>query len=100
MSWSKEQIQKVWEKGKKEPPNDSSLFRKDLCGAWIRRNEYGNKHSIWCWNINKLDLEKGKDISNLMPLHCKNNFNEIFQKLDCIVTSQKDKNIKKSTTYI
>lgn len=38
MAFSNEDIQKVWEKGSVAPNNDTNIWRKDQCNAWIGRN--------------------------------------------------------------
>ena len=49
MSFSEDTIQKVWEKGSIVSGNDSNVCRKDQCGAWIVRKNYGNQNSQYGW---------------------------------------------------
>lgn len=76
--------QAVWGKGVKVPNYAPDKYRKDACGAWIAWERYGDKHSPYGWEIDhiypesKLKLrrfaqESIDDLSNLRPLHWKNN---------------------------
>ena len=38
-------IEAVWKKGTVEANNDQNTFRKDRCGMWMLRTEYGNPNS-------------------------------------------------------
>lgn len=40
-NWSQEDIDAVWEKGEKVPGFDPEKYRKDQCGAWIQKDQYG-----------------------------------------------------------
>ncbi|MEX6397920.1 HNH endonuclease signature motif containing protein [Providencia hangzhouensis] len=74
-NWTEEEIQAVWEKGSITKYNKDK-HRKDAQGAWISRDEYGNRNSDEGWEIDHITSKAngGKDdISNLRPLHWKNN---------------------------
>jgi hypothetical protein len=78
--------------------NEELGFRKDQCGAWIKKSDYGNRDSIYGWEVDHIKPKtKGGDdnINNLRPLHWKNNLNKSDEKLVCFVTSQGIKNIIK-----
>ena len=75
MSFSEETIQSVWEKGEIVAKYDANRFRKDQCGAWMRRLSYGDKNTMLGWKIdhNKAESEGGRDeLSNLRPLQWRN----------------------------
>ena len=95
MSFSEGKKQKVWEKGKSVPPNDPKVWRKDQCGAWIKRSEHGNRESKFGWEIDHIDAKGGDDLSNLRPLQWENNVATGEDKLKCVVTSEGTKNVDK-----
>lgn len=69
-------IQSVWEKAITVDGYNASTIRKDSCGAWIIRSEYGNTNSIYGWEIDHIyPLEKGgkDDLENLRALQWENN---------------------------
>lgn len=74
-----ELIRQVWEKGKKIEGYNSDQFRKDPCGAWILFNRYGDRSSIYGWEIDHAYPEKkgGDDnIENLRPMQWENNLSK------------------------
>lgn len=71
-------IQKVWEKGLVMDGMDKNLFRKDHCGAIIRRDMYliCNEPLSMGWEIDRIKpLGHGgtDDLNNLQPLQWENN---------------------------
>ncbi|TAL71314.1 MAG: HNH endonuclease [Bacteroidetes bacterium] len=97
-NFSEEQIKKVWEKASIVSGNDSNVFRKDQCSAWISRQQYGNRKSSYGWEIDHITPEShgGSDeLSNLRPLQWENNLSKSGGKLVCVVTAEKTENVKK-----
>jgi hypothetical protein len=88
--------QKVWEKGIPVNGKDPNIYRKDKCGAWMRRNIYGdntNNLSLG-WEIDHIKPKsKGgsDDLSNLQPLQWENNRSKAdnypASSSDCSVTA-------------
>ena len=77
-------IDRVWEKGEVVPGYNKDLYRKDACGAWIRKSQYGDRTTAFGWEIDhifpkikldslKVPQEEINDIRNLRPLHWLNN---------------------------
>ena len=96
--FSDETIQKVWEKGTIAPPNDPAVWRKDHCGAWINRDQYGKRNSDWGWEIDHITLESdggSDDLSNLRPLQWENNASRQEKGWSCKITSSDTKNVAK-----
>ena len=69
-------IQSVWLKAIIVTGYDPNIWRKDQFGNWIRRNEYGNRNSIYGWEIDHVrpvSMGGTDHLSNLRPLHWKTN---------------------------
>jgi hypothetical protein len=75
MSWTELEIQSVWEKGAVVEKYNSRKWRKDSCGAWISRDQHGNRNSPFGWEIDPALPEvtdDTHDLSELQPLQWKN----------------------------
>lgn len=77
-------ISDVWNKGLIDERYNPDFVRKDACGAWIIRDKYNDRASLYGWEIDhiypKSKLEELEvpsdlidDIVNLRPLNWKNN---------------------------
>lgn len=87
MSYTDETIQAVWEKAKSVDDNESTIWRKDECGAWIQRTMYSDRNSQYGWEIDQVSPQGPECISNLCPLHWKNRIGKSDGRLICCVTS-------------
>ena len=87
MSFTDETVQRVWEKGHKIPGDDPNTWRKDDCGATMKRTEHGNRLSKHGWEIDHIDANGGDGLSNLRPLQWENNVATSDGRLSCVVTS-------------
>jgi hypothetical protein len=83
----------VWKKGTIDQNNDPAVWRKDACTAWMTFAQYGNRSSPYGWEIDHINPNGGDDLSNLRPLHWKNNVRKSDGALQCPVTSQGNKNV-------
>lgn len=77
-------ILEVWENARTVDGVDSSLYRKDPCGAWIARNKYGIRDSKLGWEVDhvipkalleslRFSEEEIDDPINLRAMHWQNN---------------------------
>ncbi|OGQ22812.1 MAG: hypothetical protein A3I05_08115 [Deltaproteobacteria bacterium RIFCSPLOWO2_02_FULL_44_10] len=77
MNLTQEQLKQIWFKAKNAgAENDRNGFRKDKYGAWIKWSDYGNRNSQYGWEVDHIiaTANGGSDtMSNLCPLHWKNN---------------------------
>ena len=97
MGFSDPTVQQVWQKANYiDPQKERKGFRKDEYGALICRSHYGNRDSIYGWEIDHIVpvSRAGSDhISNLRPLHWASNVAKADGVATCIVTSRGSKNI-------
>ena len=74
-SWTPEQIEAVWRKGRIVPNNDPQVFRTDACDAWMRRDQHGLM-TQYGWEIDHIKPVArggGDELANLQPLQWENN---------------------------
>ena len=99
MSISDETIWQVWNKAFNITIADAPLWRKDECGAWIKRVDYGNRNSQYGWEIDHIipvSKDGTDDITNLRPLQWENNVRRSDGSLECPVTASGTDNVKKN----
>lgn len=77
MTFDSNMIDSVWDKAiRSTAENEANGYRKDECTAWIKKSEYGNRDSIYGWEIDHITPQTnggGNELSNLRPLHWANN---------------------------
>lgn len=80
--WSERKKRDVWNKGEIIPDYPSNTWRRDVCGKVIKWSEHGNRNSQYGWeidHINPVSNGGGDELSNLQPLHWKNNMDKADQ---------------------
>ena len=85
-------VEAVWRKATPVEGNDPNVYRRDGCNAWIRRSEYG-QITNYGWEIDHIKpvaLGGSDSLSNLQPLHWKNNRRkgDNWPQWSCAVTNQ------------
>lgn len=76
MAFSDDIIDAIWEKARRVEGYNSDLYRKDVCGAWIMKDAYGDRENNYGWEIDHVFPESrggGDDEINLRAMHYKNN---------------------------
>ena len=87
MAYGNEMVQKVWEKGRVIAEQDPADWRQDECGAWMRREQYGQEALEYGWRIENVSLGGPNELGNLRPLHCENSFDAGAGHAKCHVTA-------------
>ena len=68
-------LEAVWAKAVIVPGHSPAKIRKDSCGAWMKRTEYGTQKDFG-WEIDHIQpvsLNGSDELLNLQPLHWRNN---------------------------
>lgn len=97
-------ITKIWEKATCVDGFDSDTIRKDCCGAFILKTEFGNRNSKYGWEIDHVyPLSKGGDdnLLNLRPMQWENNIakGNSFPVYNCAVKASGNDNIHEESQF-
>ena len=90
MRFPEDIVWQVWSAAYVTTITDALHWRKDECGAWIKRTDYNNEKSEYGWVIDHIVPESQggtDDIANLRPLQWENVARKKDGSLECPVTS-------------
>ena len=100
-------LNQIWERAKRVDGYDADRFRKDACGAWIIRDNYGDPDSPFGWEVDHIYPEsklREKSVPdelidnpiNLRPLNSKNNASKgaDYPSYQAIIKSEGNFNIE------
>ena len=83
---------------------DPAQFRKDACGAWIIRNHYGLRTSMYGWEVDHvypLSMGGGDDKENLRAMQWENNLSkgDDYPNYKVVIQSDGNKNVRKEGQF-
>lgn len=75
MTYTKVEIDRIWQSAGIVEGMDPRMVRKDPCGAWIVRDKYGMPDNEYGWEVDHIYprvLGGDDNPLNLRPMHCAN----------------------------
>ncbi len=93
IKFNQETVGAVWIKGRIIPGYNPDQYRQDACNAWIEYAKYGDRNSIFGWEVDHINPSGSDQLTNLQPLQWENNLAKSDGLLKCVVTSKENKNI-------
>ena len=101
---TEENINSAWERATKVDNFDSNQFRKDACGAWIIRSHYGQRDSVYGWEVDHVypqSMGGGDDMENLRAMQWENNMSkgDDYPDYKAVVQSEGNKNVRKEGQF-
>lgn len=97
-------IEKVWQKARSVDGFDPEVVRKDACGAWIMKNQYANRNSMFGWEIDHIypiSMGGRDDEANLRAMQWENNLSkgDDYPIYKSKVQAEGNKNVYKEEQY-
>ena len=92
-------IKAVWNKAIPVAGYNPAICRKDMAGAWIVFDAYGDTNSVFGWEIDhKVPLARGgsSNLYNLQPLQWENNRSkgDSYPSCQFMITSSGERNVR------
>ncbi|MDW3195858.1 MAG: HNH endonuclease signature motif containing protein [Cytophagales bacterium] len=97
--YTEKEIEEIWKKAEPAGSPDPINLRTDPCGAWIKKDQYGEK-TEYGWSVDHAFPKKNggtDDLENLRPMQHKNNSSKGYDypAYVCAITSKGSKNIER-----
>ena len=76
MSYTEQELSKIWQKGKLIRNYDPRIWRRDDYGSCMKKSQHGDRKSKYGWEVDHIkSVADGgtDDLLNLRPLQWKNN---------------------------
>jgi hypothetical protein len=89
MKWKEELVETVWRQARLVPEADATVWRQDVCGAWIRRDQFGHEDAEFGWTIENVSGGGADTPQNLRAFHVRNHFEQGGQKPHCHATADR-----------
>ena len=95
--YDRDVIERAWRQAAEIPGNDAALWRKDDCGAWIHRLDYGRRHSSFGWEIHdpSVGLRSAGTVLALRPLHWQNYLDRLASQTQGRITADGLRNARR-----
>lgn len=82
-------VDAVWEQGRALPDADPGVWRQDSCGAWMRRDQFGQEESEFGWRIEKIAPGPAATANLLRPFHWRNHYDIANRRACCDTTADR-----------
>ena len=94
--YSEEVIEQLWELATPVDGNDPEVWRKDEFGAWIARDDYGNRDSEFGWEADEIPGTSPKmGIAHLRAIHWQNYLDPYTTATQSRVTAEGLHNVRR-----
>lgn len=81
--------EEVGNEGEVMADRNSSEWRHDQCGAWIKRDAYEQEHSDYGWTIRNMMPGENEKLEGMHPFHYQNVYDLASNKPQCKVTADR-----------
>ena len=85
MAYREELVDAVWQSARALSDFDAEVWRRDVCGAWIRREHYEHARSDFGWKIVNVSAGEPDVPENLRALHHANDYDRANHRPKCRV---------------